>query len=806
MLGLALRTLRFRKGGFLGTFVALFFGSALVLACAGLMETGIRTATPPQRLAHADLQVVAPNKFEMARDDPSDEDDKHHTDTVLLTERVRLAPAVVDQVKGVQGVRSAEPDVSFPVAINGVPTTAHGSASTGKTTAPGQVWLPAGAGEKVTVSYRGKSREFDVAGTSEWPVFADKDVAELAGRSTVDSVSVVAIPGTDLAALSERLSRFGVVLAGDDRGLVEHPDAEEKGGGLIALAGVIGGLAITTAVFVVASTLGLSVRQRSRELALLRAIGTTPGQLRRMVLNEALLVGVVATVLGCVPGRWIGELLFDELVAKGVVSAGVVFHQGWIPMIVAVGSGLLTTVAAALVAARRAARTRPTEALTESSLEARWLSAPRAVLAFLALGGGLALAIVTVTVMEGPVAASTAGPSVILWAIALALVSPGITRFLVAVLRWPLRAVTGVAGELGLLNARARTVRLASAVTPIMLATGIATANIYLQTTQVAVTQEAYAATLRADAVVTSTTGGLPVDLADRLRATPGITAATALTSTRMYITAPFHSGQDDDGFPTQAVSGDISATTAVTLTEGTLDRLSGNAIAAPQSLGYHPGDSLTVRLGDGAETRVTVTATFTGVPGFETILAPTSLVLPHTTTALPQQILLRGDTTALAAAIATTPDAVIGTRESLTAAFQKGQDIGAWVNYTLVGMIIAYTVIAVINTLAMSTTTRRREFALQRLTGSTRPQVLRMMTTEALLTTLVGLTLGTAVSAGTLIPFTLVVRDSLLPLGPLWIYLAIATTMALLTLTATLIPTWRATKTRPITAATLPD
>ncbi|GLW93933.1 FtsX-like permease family protein [Actinokineospora globicatena] len=806
MLALALRTLRFRKGGFLGTFVALFFGSALVLACAGLMETGIRTAIPPERLAHADLQVVATHKFELARDEPSDDEDKNHTDTVLLTERVRLAPAVVDQVKAVPGVRSAQPDFSFPVAINGVPATGHGSASTAKTTAPGQVWLPAGSGERVTVFYRGKSREFTVAGVAEYPTFADSDVAELSGRSTVDSVSVVAEPGTDLEALADRLSPFGVVLTGDDRGLVEYPDAEEKGNGLIALAGVIGGLAITTAMFVVASTLGLSVRQRSRELALLRAIGTTPGQLRRMVLSEAMLVGVVATALGCVPGQWIGEALFDQLVAKGVVSEGVVFHQGWIPMIIAVGSGLLTALAAALTAARRAARTRPTEALAESSLETRWLSVPRAVLALLALGGGTALAIVTVTVMDGPVAASTAGPSVILWAIALALVSPGVTRALMALLHWPVRAITGVAGELGLLNARARTVRLAAAVTPIMLATGIATANIYMQTTQVAVTQQAYAATLRADAVVASTTGGLPTDLVDRLRATPGITAATAVTSTRIYITAPFHAGQDDDGFPTHGVSGDIAATTAVTPTAGSLDRLSGNAIAVPDSLGYRPGAKLTVRLGDGAETNVTVAATFTGVPGFETVLAPAALVLPHTTTALPQQILVRGDPAAVAAAVTSTPGAVVGDRESVTAAFQEGQNVGTWVNYTLVGMIMAYTVIAVVNTLVMATAARRREFALQRLTGSSRPQVLRMMTTEALLTTAVGLVLGTAVAAGTLVPFTLVVSDSPLPIGPAWIYLAIATTMTLLTLSATLIPTWRATSQPPITAATLPD
>ncbi|GAA2993483.1 putative ABC transport system permease protein [Actinokineospora diospyrosa] len=806
MLALALRTLRFRKGGFLGTFIALFFGAALILACAGLMETGIRTAIPPERLAHADLQVVAPHKFELSRDDPDEDGGKHHTDTALLPERVRLAPTVVDQVKTVRGVQSAVADFSFPVAIDGVPATGHGSASVGKTTQRGQVWLPAQAGEKVTVSYRGKSREFVVAGTSNVPLFAEQDVAELAGRSTVDTVSVVASPGTDIEALATALGRYGQVLTGDDRGLVEHPDAEAKGDGLIALAGVIGGLATMTALFVVASTLGLSVRQRSRELALLRAVGTTPGQLRWMVLAEALLVGVVATALGCLPGRWIGEWLFGVLVDKGVVAEGVVFHQGWIPLVIAVGAGLLTTVGAALIAARRAARTRPTEALTDSALDTRWLSVPRAILALLATGGGIALAIVTVAVMEGPVAASTAGPSVMLWAIALALISPGITRVLVAVLRWPLRAVTGVAGELGLLNARARTVRLAAAVTPIMLATGIATANIYLQTTQDEVAREAYAATLRADTIVTSTTGGLPLDLADRLRTTPGITAATNLSSTHVFVIAPFNDGQDDDGFPTHAVSGDIAATTAVTVTAGSIDNLTGTSIAVPESMGYRVGNHITLRLGDGADVDVTVTATFVGVTGFETVLMPAALVLPHTSEDLPQQILVRGDPAAVAAAVATVPGAMVGDRATVTAAFNEGQEVGLWVNYTLVGMIMAYTVISVVNTLVMATAARRREFGLQRLTGSSRGQVLRMMATEGVMVALVGLILGTLVSAGTLVPFSLVVSDSIFPMGPAWIYLTILGVMTALTLASTLIPTWRATKTRPVDAAALPD
>ena len=71
----------------------------------------------------------------------------------------------------------------------------------------------------------------------------------------------------------------------------------------------------------------------------------------------------------------------------------------------------------------------------------------------------------------------------------------------------------------------------------------------------------------------------------------------------------------------------------------------------------------------------------------------------------------------------------------------------------------------------------RRREFALQRLAGSTGGQVLRMMTVEAALVAAVGIALGTAVSTTTLVPFSVAATDSPFPAGPTWIYLAVVAT-----------------------------
>ncbi|QWF81513.1 FtsX-like permease family protein [Amycolatopsis sp. CA-230715] len=141
------------------------------------------------------------------------------------------------------------------------------------------------------------------------------------------------------------------------------------------------------------------------------------------------------------------------------------------------------------------------------------------------------------------------------------------------------------------------------------------------------------------------------------------------------------------------------------------------------------------------------------------------------------------------------TEDAAIASgRESSGAEF-------AAANYLVVAMIIAFCAIAVANTLIAATRHRRREFGLLRLTASTRPQVLRMVAVESAVAAGVSVVLGTVSAAATTIPYSLVKIGSVLPRGPLWMYLAIVGGTALVALAATLPPTARATAVRPVVA-----
>ena len=838
MLRIALRTLRFRKGAFIATFLAMTFGAVLVLACAGLMETGIRADIPPQRLANTQFVVMGSQTWALPKENPADPEED--TEAAYLPERVRLSAGLLDEVSRVPGVADAVGDVSVPVALSSpgeTVLTGYGWSSasltpvklaSGAAPATGEVVLGQGAGtavgDRVDLVVRGKAESFTVSGLvpGQGVYFADDQVARLAGHpDKVDLIGVRTEQGADLAAVSAAIGELlpgqnATLVSGDDRGLAEFAGAEQASENLIVLSAVFGGFATMVMLFVVATTLGLSIQQRQRELALLRAIGTTPGQLRRMVVGEALFMAVFATGLGVLLGGIVGEWLFDQLAANGIAPTAMVHQAGWIPMVVAVGVGLIGSFAGSLIAGRRAARTRPTEALADAAIQRRWLSWVRVLFAVLAFGGGIALFIVTVAVMTGPIAASTAGPSVMLWAIALALVSPGVTKVLLAVMRWPVRWFGGTAGYLATLSTKTRAVRMAAVVTPIMLATGMATANIYLQTTTVAVSNEAFQENLRADLVLSSSTGGLSPSLVDEVRSVPGVAAASEFATSTVFVAEPYDSMLSEDGWPVQGVSAAGAAqTTAFRPTEGELSELTGNTVALPvqhaAAMNRGIGDSITVRMGDGADVDVRIVALFPAREGFETLVMPATLVSAHTTWGLPAQIMVRADgdvgavSAALTKVLANHPGVAVVDREALLADHAKDQELGAWINYLMAGMIVAYTAISVVNSLVMSTTARRREFGLQRLTGSTRGQVLRMMSVEAGMATVMGVLLGTVIAGMTLMPFTLVTDGSLLPSGPIAVYLGVAGAATLLTFGSTLVSTWVGLRTRPAEAAVAP-
>ncbi|MEU3375166.1 FtsX-like permease family protein [Streptomyces sp. NPDC006660] len=847
MWSLALRTLRFRKGGFVATFIAIFFGAALIMACGGLMESGVRDAVPAQRLAAAPLVVTGDQTYDGSQ----------------LAERVRLDAAQVRAVAAVPGVEKAIADVSFPVAVvrDGRPVTdlsdnatatehrplGHGwdsaqltpytLASGSQPQSAGDVVLDtalatragASVGDRVSVVAAGRTQEFRLSGivkqaggrTASQPAvfFTDKRAGELSGRpGTADAVGVLPKPGTDVADLATLVKNAAkgsavVTLTGDNRGLAEFPQAAAGQKSLITLSAIFGGWAILVAMFGASSTLGLTVQQRHREMALMKAIGTTPRQLRRMILGETLFVAIVASVLGCLPGALLSELLFDKLVSAGMVSGAVEFRLSVVPAVVAVLASLLAGVGAAYITARKIAKTRATEALAESSMEGRWLTRTRIILSVLFLVGGAGMAVMTMTMMKGDLTASTAGPACIMWAIGLALLAPGFTKIIVALLQGPLRALGGLSGQMAVLNSRAHTIRMAATITPIILLTGIATGTLYMQQIEDASNRSAHTGILRADEVLTSKTGPIAPGTLSRVRQVPGVEAASDYVTSTGFMQNPEDAEQTSDGRPLQAV-GDIR-NLSVRAAAGSLDDLRGDSVALPvdyaSTLGSGVGTSVTLRLGDGTQAKVKVVATYRAEGETTALLLPSSLLAAHTTDGAASQILVRHApgadaaqvTAAVTALVKDQPGVEVTDSAALVAGRTEGQQQLATINYLVVGMIVGYTAISVVNTLIAATGRRRREFGLQQLTGFTRRQVMAMMSLESVLTAVVGVLLGTVAATITLFPYSVAKLDRVVPSVPVWIYLAVVAGAVAITFAATLLPAWRATKLRPVEAAT---
>lgn len=725
MMRMAVRGIRHQKASFIATFVSVVFGAAIVMACGGLMETGIRTNVEPERLAAADVVVLGKQSHKLPGADES----------MPLVEGSRIPASMVDKIREVDGVDKVVGEVGFRAgngeghgwssAVLAPYELRDGQAPSGDravvvdTTTARQNGLKPGS--KIDLMIAGESSAYRVSGIADGPAghtfFSDAVATRLAGhRGQLDDIGVLVAKGKDIGAVRKQIDKTigsdASTLAGADRGLAEHPEAAERES-LVALAGSFGGIAAMTMMFVVASTLTLVAQHRHRELALMRTIGATPGQVRRMVLNETLLVSVPAAFAGCIPGAFLGRFLFDKLAAHGVSSPYVVFHQGLLPTVTGVGAALLAAVGAAVIAGRRAGKARPVEALSEAGLQRKWFGWVRFVSGVLFLAGAGALVIVTATVMAGPLASATAGPAVLCWSIGIALLGPGITKLLVGGLKYPLRAVTGVNGKLATYNVSARTTAMSSVVMPVMLATGIATAFLYMQTTQVDAAEKAFGDTLRADAVVSTTAGQVSPGLLEQVRHAKGVAGASAYVTSTGVIDEP-RKGQSDDGTPLQGISAQgADGPAAVKLVHGSLTELEGDTVVIPQRMADKTqrgvGDKITMTLGDGAQVELQVIGTFDAKRGYESILLPADLLAAHTRAGLPSRIMVRAadgvSEAELRKSLASVrPDVVVANRDEVVAENSEDLQTQAWVNYLIVGMIIAYTAVSVINTLAAST------------------------------------------------------------------------------------------------------
>ncbi|AJE43644.1 ABC transporter permease [Streptomyces nodosus] len=806
--GLARAAVRFKPAAFVGTFVALMMAALIVSACGILLETGLRASVPAERYAKAPVVVAADQYARLV----TGSGDSRSESAVLLPDTARLDIALADRAARAPGAGAAVPDFTFPVRRDDGALTGHGWGShafTGATltsgAAPrtGEVVLDAtaakaGVGDTVAFDTATGRADFRVSGLAktgsgdgaEGPTawFADAQSPALAGHpGKADAIAVLARDGADTEALAagvkKALTGSGARVHTDDgRGAVEDRGLGYAKETLTGLGGSFGGIAAMVAVFTASGTVALSVAQRAQEFALLRAIGATPRQIRRAVAAEALLVAPLAGLVGCLPGIGLAHWWFGQLKDRGAVPAPVDLHVSWIPLVVAVGMGLLTALFASWAAGRRPAKIKPRQALTEASVERLRPDVIRTVLGLGALVGGGFLTVLAAR-SAGDDAANAALGVVMLFMLAVALLGPLVARLCAALFGLPLRGL-GAAAALAAANSRTNARRLASAIIPIVLAMAFASTLTFMHTSESHVAAQQLRAGVTADHVITHP-AGLPAEAVDRAARAPGVEAAVGLLDTQVLVSVGSGGDRWLQGAATQGISGSgaqLAKVQDLDVRSGSLDRVGKGRVAVDKMLAMSAkvevGDKLPMYLPDGTKASPEVVAVYGRGLGLAAVTMDRASLAAHVTSGFSSTLLVRGgDARALA------PLGKVTDPSGYAVEQNTDRELNAWANATMAGVLGGFAAVAAVNTLVMTVLDRRRELGMLRLVGATGRQVMDMLRWEGLLVAVSGIVLGTAIAAATLTPMMrgLTGEDPYIPPLVYGAFAAAATVLALL-------------------------
>ncbi|MGW7274852.1 ABC transporter permease [Streptomyces sp. NPDC054864] len=817
--GLARAAIRFKPAAFVGTFVALMMAALIVSACGILLETGARASVPPTRYANAPVVAAADQRAHFVTGSGESRSDT----ATPLPDRARIDNSLVAKAGSVPGARTAVPDVTFPVQSGGKEVTAHGWGSTaftgekltaGRAPHSGEVVIAApgaSVGERTTLTTADGPRDFRVSGTVEagpggltaW--FTDSDAVRLSGHpGRIDAVAVLPKDGVTDAALKSQVAHAvggrADVHTGDDRSEAEGSELAYAQEMLTGIGGSFGGIATMVAMFTAAGTVALSVGQRAREYALLRAIGTTPRQIRRTIATEALLVAPLAGAVGVLPGIALARWWFGQLKDRGAIPEALDLSISFIPLVSAVGVAVLTALVSGYMAARRPSRIRPGQALSESSVERLRFGWIRTPLGIAAAVGGCVLAGIASS-LTGDDAANVALGIVMLFMLAVALLGPLVARGCAALFGLPLRGA-GASASLAAANSRTNARRLASAITPIVLAMAFSSTLVFMHTSEDRVAADQQREGITADHIVTAAGAGATPDGVAKAGQAPGVTSAVGLLRTSVLV--PVGSGGDRwlESASAQGVTGsprDLAKVQDVGVRTGTMAALGKGEIAVDAKLAdsakVRTGERLALRMPDGTKATRKVVATYDRGLGLSQVTLPAPDLKEHLTSPFSSEIWTRG-TSSQTTLTALTAFGTLQDRDDYATAQSTDRAVNAWANTVMAAVLGGFAAIAAVNTLVMTVLDRRRELGTLRLIGSTRRQVMRMVRWEALLVASAGIAIGSAIALATLIPLMNGLTGESPYIPPLVYGSFVAATLAL-GLAATALPARAALKAR---------
>jgi putative ABC transport system permease protein len=644
-------------------------------------------------------------------------------------------------------------------------------------TGPGQVVIDAGTadregwsvGDTIAVQPRGAERQVEITGiatfgdvdsigTATFALFDLEAAQQLFDKP--DSYTEILVGGPDSVRkqLSESLGDSLQVqtAAENDRFTLDGLKTFVKF--LKVLLLVFGGIAVVVGAFTIYNTLSITVAQRSRELALLRALGATRRQVLRSVVVEALAIGTIASLIGLAAGIGLAKLLSGVFASAGIdlPSTDTVF--GTRTIIVSLAVGIIVTVVAGLGPALRATRVSPVTAMREGADIPAGRIGRRAPL-FAAITGVLALGVLGLGMFGPGIEAegrlALLAPGSLLLFIAVALISPRLVPRLASVLGRPGRRIAGTAGELARRNAMRNPGRTAATAAALMIGIALVAFSAVLGAGMRESTKGALAEQVRADYVIVGQDGWSPIDpdAAKAVAGVPGVDVSTGLVqdTARSFGDKIAVDGVDEAkiasvfGFDWKDGSDDAYAELAA-----------GGAIVTDRFAEDHDlavGDRFEVTALKGDKLDLSVAGIskpdrFNPLGTGEVTIARSAYDKSFTAER-ERYAFVSADgasTPQLEQALASFPDVKLQSKSE----FQTDQS--AWVDqilgifYVLLGLAVIVSLFGIVNTLALSVLERTRELGMLRAIGMSRRQVRRMIRHESVVTALIGAVLGIAV------------------------------------------------------------
>ena len=517
---------------------------------------------------------------------------------------------------------------------------------------------------------------------------------------------------------------------------------------------VFAAVAILVATFSIQNTFSILVAQRTREAALLRAIGAGQGQVLGSVVFEALAIGLVASTTGLLGGFAVASLLKVLLSAFGfgIPAGGLVFKASTV--VIGLLVGMIVTLIASVAPALKASRVAPLAAMRGVAVDRAGTSPARAVTGFVlaALGIGLVL-VAVIGDSDNPLPA--AGLGSLLLIVGAVVFGPVVARVASSALGAPLAALRGVVGSLARQNAMRNPRRTSGAAAALMIGVGVVTLFTVFAASLKASIDDSLEESFSGDLVISTGQfggSGLSPELTADVAGLPEIDTAIGLTNTRVLV---------DDATKDVTVTDTAVLENVVDLqvSDGSVRDLGPDELAVSDTVAededWRVGSTVPVTYADGTTTEYTIGAVYDATTITGDYVLSRAAASDHLTQPLDTAVLINlAPGVSIADGQAAVEDVVepygspeVQDQQEYVDSIAGNVDAMLGLVYVMLALAVIIALLGISNTLSLSVFERTRELGLLRAVGQTRRQLRAMIRWESVIVavfgTLGGLALG---------------------------------------------------------------